>query len=101
MEQRFAAPVEDRLCPRSMVTTIMFRAKNRKAYAANIAGNHVIIDLGKGTFALYAHLKKGSVIPKRGEFVSRGQLLGIVGNSGNSGAPHLHFEIMAAPSSSR
>jgi len=66
---------------------------------ANIAGNHIIVDLGNGTFALYAHLKKGSVIPKRGEFVSRGQLLGFVGNSGNSGAPHLHFEIMAAPSS--
>jgi murein DD-endopeptidase MepM/ murein hydrolase activator NlpD len=66
---------------------------------ANIAGNHVIVDLGNGTFALYAHLKKGSVISKRGEFVSRGQLLGFVGNSGNSGAPHLHFEIMAAPSS--
>ncbi len=66
---------------------------------ANIAGNHVIVDLGNETFALYAHLKKGSVIPKRGEFVSRGQLLGFVGNSGNSGAPHLHFEIMAAPSS--
>jgi hypothetical protein len=66
---------------------------------ANIGGNHVIVDLGNGTFAFYAHLKKGSVIPKRGEFVSRGQLLGFVGNSGNSGAPHLHFEIMAAPSS--
>ncbi len=66
---------------------------------ANIAGNHVIVDLGNGTFALYAHLKKGSVIPERGEFVSRGQLLGFVGNSGNSGAPHLHFEIMAGPSS--
>ncbi len=66
---------------------------------ANIAGNHVIVDLGNGSFALYAHLKKGSVIPRRGDFVNRGQLLGFVGNSGNSGAPHLHFEIMAAPSS--
>ena len=70
-----------------------------KITPANIAGNHVIIDMGNGTFALYAHLKKGSVIPKRGEFVRCGQLLGFVGNSGSSGAPHLHFEIMAAPSS--
>ncbi len=66
---------------------------------ANIAGNHVIIDMGNGIFALYAHLKKGSVIPSRGEFVSRGQLLGFLGNSGNTDGPHLHFEIMAAPSS--
>jgi Peptidase family M23 len=70
-----------------------------KVTPANIAGNHVIIDMGNGTFALYAHLKKGSVIPRRGEFVKGGQLLGLVGNSGSSGAPHLHFEIMAAPSS--
>ncbi len=66
---------------------------------ANIAGNHVIIDMGNGIFALYAHLKKGSVIPSRGDFVSRGQLLGFLGNSGNTDGPHLHFEIMAAPSS--
>ncbi len=70
-----------------------------KITPANITGNHVIIDMGNGTYALYAHLKKGSVIPRRGEFVRRGQLLGVVGNSGSSGAPHLHFEIMAAPSS--
>jgi murein DD-endopeptidase MepM/ murein hydrolase activator NlpD len=70
-----------------------------KITPANIAGNHVIIDMGNGTFALYAHLKKGSVIPRRGEFVRCGQRLGFVGNSGSSGAPHLHFEIMAAPSS--
>lgn len=67
--------------------------------AANIAGNHVIIDMGDGTFALYAHLRKGTVMPRRGDFVSRGQLLGYLGNSGNSDGPHLHFEIMAAPSS--
>ena len=66
---------------------------------ANIAGNHVIIDMGNGFFALYAHLQKGSVIPSRGDFVSRGQLLGFLGNSGNTDGPHLHFEIMAAPSS--
>jgi murein DD-endopeptidase MepM/ murein hydrolase activator NlpD len=66
---------------------------------ANIAGNHVIIDMGNGIFALYAHLQKGSVLPSRGDFVSRGQLLGFLGNSGNTDGPHLHFEIMAAPSS--
>ena len=70
-----------------------------KITPANIAGNHLIIDMGNETFALYAHLKKGSVIPKRGEFVRCGQLLGLVGNSGSSSAPHLHFEVMAAPSS--
>lgn len=58
-------------------------------------GNHVVIDHGNGNFALYAHLIKGSVAVEEGDFVTRGQLLGLVGNTGNTSAPHLHFHMMA------
>jgi murein DD-endopeptidase MepM/ murein hydrolase activator NlpD len=61
-------------------------------------GNHVVIDHGNGNFAFYAHLIKGSVTVEEGDFVTRGQLLGLVGNSGNTIAPHLHFHMMAGPS---
>ena len=61
-------------------------------------GNHVIVDIGSGRYAIYAHLKPGSVTVKEGEHVGRGQVLGRLGNSGNSGAPHLHFHVMDAPS---
>ncbi len=61
-------------------------------------GNHVVIDHGNGNFALYAHLIKGSVAVKEGDFVTRGQLLGLVGNTGNTSAPHLHFHMMAGVS---
>ena len=57
-------------------------------------GNHVIIDMGGGRYALYAHLIPGSVAVAVGEVVARGQLLGRLGNSGNSDAPHLHFHVM-------
>jgi|SRR5688500_12436004 len=58
-----------------------------------VGGNHVIIDIGGGNFAFYAHLQPGSIRVKAGDRVTRGQVLGLVGNSGNSTEPHLHFHI--------
>ena len=58
-----------------------------------VGGNHVIINIGDGNYALYAHLKTGSVRVKLGEKVRRGQIIGLVGNTGASGGPHLHFHI--------
>jgi murein DD-endopeptidase MepM/ murein hydrolase activator NlpD len=60
-------------------------------------GNHVIVDIGGGRYAIYAHLVPGSVTVEEGDHVERGQVLGRLGNSGNSGAPHLHFHVMDAP----
>lgn len=63
-----------------------------------IGGNHVIIDLGDGHYAFYAHLQPGSLRVKLGDHVHRGQVIGLVGNSGNSTEPHLHFHISNANS---
>ena len=57
------------------------------------AGNQVVLDLGAARYAFYAHLKSGSVRVKKGDRVRRGQVLGLVGNSGNSMGPHLHFHV--------
>lgn len=57
------------------------------------AGNYVFLDLGHSHFALYAHLQPGIRV-KVGDKVNRGQVLGLLGNSGNSDAPHLHFHIV-------
>lgn len=59
----------------------------------NAAGNYVILDLGRGYFALYAHLQPGRIHVKKGDRVKRSQVLALLGNSGNSDAPHLHFHI--------
>jgi hypothetical protein len=61
-------------------------------------GNSVILDLGGGRYALYAHLQPRSLKVRAGDRVRRGQVLGLVGNSGNSVAPHLHFHVMDGPS---
>ena len=61
-------------------------------------GNSVVLDLGGGRYALYAHLQPGSLTVVAGDRVRRGQVLGKVGNTGNSVAPHLHFHVMDGPS---
>jgi murein DD-endopeptidase MepM/ murein hydrolase activator NlpD len=58
-----------------------------------VAGNSVILDLGNGRFAFYAHLVPGSLRVKAGDRVRRGDVIGLLGNSGNSTAPHLHFHV--------
>ncbi|KQX37582.1 M23 family metallopeptidase [Streptomyces anulatus] len=65
--------------------------------AHRIIGNHVILDLGEGTFAVYAHVQRGSLRVKAGDTVRAGQRLGRVGNSGNTTEPHLHFHLMDGP----
>ncbi|MFD0041026.1 M23 family metallopeptidase [Streptomyces anulatus] len=62
-----------------------------------IVGNHVILDLGGGTYAAYAHVQRGSLQVKAGDTVRAGQRLGRVGNSGNTTEPHLHFQLMDGP----
>lgn len=63
-----------------------------------VGGNHVIVDIGRGHYAFYAHLQPGSIRVKLGDRVTRGQVLGLVGNSGNSTEPHLHFHVSDASS---
>jgi murein DD-endopeptidase MepM/ murein hydrolase activator NlpD len=65
---------------------------------AQLDGNHVILKLGPGTFAGYAHLAPGSVRVRRGDRVRSGEVLGLLGNSGNSSGAHLHFQLMTRPS---
>ncbi|PNS09154.1 Peptidase family M23 [Lysobacter silvestris] len=64
--------------------------------ADGLFGNYVVLEIGTGVFASYAHLQRGSVKMKTGDHVHRGDLLGRVGQSGNSAAPHLHFQLSNA-----
>lgn len=58
-----------------------------------LAGNYVMI-LGDGGVAFYAHLRRGSVAVRVGQKVAEGDVIGRVGNSGNTTMPHLHFHVM-------
>jgi hypothetical protein len=76
-------------------TTVAF-ARRGLEDPTRLAGNHVIMATG-GTYALYAHLAPGSVAVTSGQRVRAGEVLGRVGHSGNSTAPHLHFHLMDSP----
>jgi Peptidase family M23 len=74
------------------------------SYPSSIAldaadGNSIILDLGEKRYALYAHLQPGSIKVRRGEKVHLGQVLALVGDTGNSIVPHLHFQVTDGPSS--
>jgi Peptidase family M23 len=74
------------------------------SYPTNIAldaadGNSIILDLGEKRYALYAHLQPGSIKVHPGDRVRFGQVLGLVGDTGNSIVPHLHFQVTDGPSS--
>ncbi|WP_253735707.1 M23 family metallopeptidase [Paenibacillus sp. FJAT-26967] len=65
--------------------------------AENPAGNHVVIDHGNGEFSYLAHFKQDSILVKPGDRVKSGQKLGLVGNSGNTSEPHIHYHVSDGP----
>lgn len=67
------------------------------AGAHRIIGNHVILDLGDGVHAAYAHAQRGSLRVKAGDTVRAGQQIARCGNSGNTTEPHLHFHLLDGP----
>lgn len=60
----------------------------------NATGNAVILDVGGGRYAVYAHLIPGSLEVGVGDRVQRGDVIAKLGNSGNSTGPHLHFHMV-------
>jgi len=61
--------------------------------AIELAGNHIIMNIGGGYYAFYAHCHPGSFLVQVGDSVKEGDPVALLGNSGNSTAPHLHFQI--------
>jgi murein DD-endopeptidase MepM/ murein hydrolase activator NlpD len=54
-------------------------------------GREVTLDHGHNVITLYGHLSAVAVVP--GEHVTRGQIIGYVGESGRATGPHLHYEV--------
>jgi len=63
----------------------------------NLGGNYVIMDIGNGKFFLVAHLMKGKIEVEEGKLVEKGDILGFIGNSGNTSFPHLHIHVQNKP----
>lgn len=67
---------------------------DRNCASNNLTANYVVIQHADGSRALYWHMKKNAVTLKAiGQSVAIGEYLGVVGSSGSSSGPHLHFEV--------
>ena len=62
-----------------------------------LGGNYVILDIGGGAYVFLAHLIPGSATVRVGDRVARGQVIGRLGNSGNTTEAHLHLHVSRAP----
>lgn len=64
---------------------------------SNAGGNHILIAINGSEFLVLGHLQPGSIRVREGESVSAGQEIAKAGNSGRSGAPHLHLHLQDSP----
>lgn len=60
----------------------------------SVAGNYIIMECGDRVYAALVHLQTGSIQVSVGQSIKKGEVIGRVGHSGNSFAPHLHFQLM-------
>lgn len=74
-------------------TVVTSTAQRRADGSYRSYGEYVVIDHHDGTMTLYAHMSPNSRTVAKGDYVSQGQVLGIVGTTGNSTGLHLHFEV--------
>jgi hypothetical protein len=61
-------------------------------------GNYVVVAMGRGRYAFYAHMQPGSLRVGVGDRVKPGEVIGLLGNTGNTDAAHLHFHVMDSAS---
>ena len=59
----------------------------------NIAGNQIVLQIARNLFVTYAHLQRGSIKVRTGDRVHRGDMLALLGNSGNTTGAHLHLQV--------
>lgn len=83
----FSAPVGTEIYATGDGVVKEAKPRNRRGY-----GKYVVIDHGFGYETLYAHMSKINV--RVGQKVKRGEIIGQVGNTGSSSAPHLHYEVV-------
>jgi murein DD-endopeptidase MepM/ murein hydrolase activator NlpD len=67
------------------------------SFPFDLTGNRIILDIGQARYAAYAHLKPGSIRVKVGQRVKRGDVIALLGHSGVTPLPHLHFQVQDSP----
>ena len=81
----------DMACPEGTAVKASMNGKVAYVGWSNIFGNYIIVNHGSGYQTLYAHLSK--ILCRSGQTVSQGTRIGLVGSTGYSTGPHLHFTV--------
>ncbi|CAK0764461.1 Peptidase family M23 [Azospirillaceae bacterium] len=76
-----------------MQDTGVFGTETREDLGAKGCGNAVVLDHGDGWTTVYCHLRRNSVRVKPGDKIETGRIIGLVGLSGLTELPHLHFQV--------
>lgn len=72
-------------------------APEYRALGGGDPGNHLVIDHGHGEFSMIAHFMAGTLRVAKGDRVAQGQVLGKLGHSGDTDAPHVHYQLQSGP----
>lgn len=91
----FGMPIGTRVIAARAGEVVAARGKFNDGNNEDTKENFVFLRHSDGTVARYFHLTRGGALVKVGDRIKRGQLIGLSGNTGQSPAPHLHFDVQS------
>lgn len=90
---KYGGPNHNILAPADGIVKKVLKNYNKTDKTNKTYGNYVIIDHGNNIETVVAHLKYNTVRVKKGDKVKKGQVLGVMGNTGYSKGTHCHYEV--------
>lgn len=105
-ETNYYSYLEDVICPcdgfvvdlkSNYENTLIYENRPTRCDIDDPRGNYITIKHKNGEYSTICHLLKNSITVKIGDIVEEGDILGKVGNSGNTEGPHIHFQVQSGP----
>ena len=90
---KYGGPNHNILAPADGTVTKVLKNYNKTDKTSKTYGNYVIIDHGNNIETVVAHLKYNTIRVKKGDKVKKGDVLGVMGNTGYSKGTHCHYEV--------
>ncbi|QTH73565.1 M23 family metallopeptidase [Pseudoalteromonas xiamenensis] len=89
----FVMPIGTKVLASRNGEVVSIQASFKDGNSEDLKENYVFIKHSDGTVARYFHLRYDGVLVQQGDQVVAGEVIGLSGNTGQSGGPHLHFDV--------